>query len=93
MLSYPLLLALAYIQNISFTMVSRARNRNNHWYHAYASVFSNGLWFATIGVIIQTQLESLNLWLAIPYIAGTVAGSLTGAHISMWIEKKIGATT
>ena len=84
------ILALAFIQNVSFTMVSRSRNRNNMTYHAICSVFSNGIWFATMHYLVATNLNWL---MAIPYIIGTVAGSLFGAKISMKIEKILGATT
>jgi len=83
-------LLLAFVQNISFTMVSRSRNRDNMTYHAICSVFSNGLWFLTMH---QLVVADLSLWLAIPYITGTVAGSILGAKISMRIEKLIGAQT
>ena len=42
MLTVLTVMALAYIQNIAFTMVSRARNRDSHAYHATMAVFSNG---------------------------------------------------
>jgi hypothetical protein len=80
------LLALA--QNVSFSMVSRSRNRDNMAYHAICSVFSNGLWFATMHMLVATDLSFM---MAIPYIAGTVIGSIGGAKISMKIEKLIGA--
>ncbi len=82
------LLGLAYVQNISFSIVSRARNRDNFYYHASAATASNLVWFATFKVLFVAEM---NWWLAIPYIIGCVAGSLTGAKVSMWIEKKIGA--
>jgi len=85
-----IILCLAFIQNVSFTMVSRSRNRDNMTYHAICSVFSNGLWFLTMH---QLVVQDLSYWLAIPYIAGTVVGSITGAKVSMRIEKLIGATT
>ncbi len=84
------ILALAYIQNIAFTMVSRARNRDNAWYHASMSVFSNGIWFLTMRELV---VADLSVWLLVPYVTGTVAGSLTGGKVSMWIEKRIGAKT
>lgn len=59
-------------------------------YHAICSVFSNGIWFATMHYLVATNLNWL---MAIPYIIGTVAGSLFGAKISMKIEKILGATT
>ena len=87
------LLCAAFIQNISFTMVSRARNRDNAWYHAICSVFSNGLWFLTIGIIIRSQMEGFDFTIAVPYIIGTVSGSLVGAKISIFIEKSFGMKT
>jgi len=84
------ILLLAFLQNVSFTMVSRSRNRDNMTYHAVCSVFSNGLWFATMHVLV---VADLSFWLAIPYIVGTVTGSITGAKASMYIEQLIGAKT
>jgi len=85
-----IVLVLSYVQNISFTMVSRARNRNSWKYHASCSVMSNGIWFLTMRELV---VMDLTLWLIVPYIIGTVAGSLTGSTASVWIEKKIGAKT
>ena len=81
---------LAYVQNISFSIVSRARNRDNSYYHAIASVFSNGIWFLTMRELVIADLTPI---LLLPYIVGTVAGSLTGAKVSMRIEKILGAKT
>lgn len=83
-------LLLAFIQNVSFTMVSRSRNRDNMTYHAICSVFSNGIWFLTMHQLVAADLS---YWLIAPYIVGTVAGSLSGAKVSMRIEKIIGAKT
>ncbi len=85
-----LIIFLAFIQNVSFSLVSRARNRSNMAYHATASVLSNGLWFLTMHHLV---VADLSYWLAVPYIIGTVAGSLFGANVSMKIEKAIGAVT
>lgn len=84
------LLVLSYIQNISFSIVSRSRNRNNMTYHSIASVFSNLIWFVTMRELV---IADLNWGLLVPYVIGTVAGSVTGAKVSMWIEEKIGAKT
>jgi uncharacterized membrane protein YfcA len=84
------ILALAYIQTISFALVSRARNRSSMTYHAIASILSNGVWFLTMRELV---VADMTLSLIMPYTVGTVAGSLTGAKISMWIERKIGATS
>jgi len=84
------LMVLCFAQNVSFTMVSRSRNRDNMTYHAVCSVFSNGLWFLTFQQIIKTELT---YWLMVPYIIGTVSGSIFGAKVSMKIEKWLGAKT
>jgi len=89
-MSFVLVMCLAFVQNVSFTMVSRARNRDSMAYHAVCSVASNGLWFATMGLLVVADFSWL---MAIPYIAGTVAGSLFGAKVSMRIESAIGAST
>lgn len=88
-MTYLVILFLAFIQTIAFALVSRARNRDNMTYHATASVASNLIWFLTMRELI---VADMSLILAVPYIVGTVAGSLTGAKISMWIERKINAS-
>ncbi len=84
------LMVLAYAQNISFTIVSRARNRSSWKYHLVASILSNGVWFLTFR---QLVVNEMNWILFIPYNIATVAGSLTGATVSMRIEKWPGATS
>ena len=83
---------LAFIQNVAFTMVSRARNRDSMAYHAVCSVFSNGIWLLTMGFLIN-ELIQVNYWIALPYIVGTVSGSLFGAKASMRVEKWLGTST
>lgn len=82
------ILFLAFAQNVSFTIVSRSRNRSSFRYHMIAAVFSNSIWFLTFRELILANMTWL---LFIPYLVGTVAGSLTGAKISMWIERKLDA--
>lgn len=89
-MNFIMILFLAFVQNISFTMVSRSRNRDNMKYHAICSVFSNGIWFLTMKLLV---VADLNLLLIIPYIIGTVSGSIFGATASMKIEKLINAKT
>jgi len=85
-----IILCLAFVQNISFSLVSRARNRDHMGYHMTASVFSNGIWFLTMRELVVAELT---LYLIIPYIVGTVCGSMFGAAISIRIEKLLGAKT
>ena len=84
------LVALAFIQTMSFTLVSRARNRDNTIYHIICSIFSNGVWFVTFGVLVKNDMS---FYLFLPYLVGTVTGSLFGAKVAMWVELKIGAKT
>jgi hypothetical protein len=82
---------MAFCQNVSFSIVSRSRNRNHMGYHLVAAIFSNGVWFATMKYLLITN--QMTWMLMIPYTIGTVSGSLTGQAISMRIEKLIGADT
>jgi hypothetical protein len=79
---------LAFIQSVSFSLVSRSRNRNNITYHIIASIFSNGVWFLTFRELVTANM---NLALFIPYTIGTVSGSVTGVKVSQWIEKLLHA--
>lgn len=87
-MTFALVLCLAFAQNVSFTMVSRSRNRDSMTYHAICSIFSNGLWFLTMQ---QLVVADLSFALILPYIVGTVSGSIFGAKVSMRIERMIGA--
>ena len=88
MLNYLLFGLLAFAQNVSFSVVSRSRNRNNITYHIIASVFSNGVWFLTFKQLVTAGMD---FRLFIPYTLGTVLGSVCGVKISMWIEKMLDA--
>jgi hypothetical protein len=84
------LMLLAFVQNVSFSIVSRSRNRNSMVYHLIAAIFSNGVWFLTFRYLVTSNMDFA---LFVPYTIGTVSGSLVGQKISMWIEKLIGATS
>lgn len=88
LLSMLTLMGLAYVQSVSFSLVSRSRNRNNINYHIIASIFSNGVWFLTFRELVTADM---NLALFIPYTVGTVTGSVSGVKVSQWIEKKLHA--
>ncbi len=81
------MMMLAFAANTSYSIISRARNRNSMKYHLVAACYSNAVWFATMKFLIVTQ--SMTWLLFIPYTIGTVSGSLSGQAISMWIEKKL----
>jgi hypothetical protein len=79
---------LAFVQNVSFTLVSRSRNRDNKRYHILCAIFSNGIWFLTFRELVRADMTFL---LFVPYVIGTVSGSVFGMTVAMKIEKWIGA--
>lgn len=83
------LVGLAFVQNTSFSMVSRSRNRDNLSYHAVASLLSNTLWFLTMRELFK---QDLDFYLFAPYALGTISGSIFGVRISMIIEKFLNAS-
>jgi len=85
-----IMMGLAIGQNISFSLVSRARSRNNIPYHAIASIFSNGVWYLTFRHLKKANMPPSYV---IPYVCGTIVGSLIGVGLSMKIEEKLNATS
>jgi len=83
------ILGLAFVQNVSFSVVSRSRNRDNMRYHMIAAFFSNSIWFLTFRELVRADM---NLVLFMPYCVGTMIGSLCGVRVSMFIEKLLGAS-
>lgn len=90
------------IQNASFTLVSRARNSGSIQFHAVASVFSNGVWFASQIFVVNFIVEAFKannlpylIFIAFYYTVFTVIGSVSMHFISMkYFEKgkrKVGA--
>jgi hypothetical protein len=91
MLAILLMMLMAFAQNVSFSIVSRSRNRNHMTYHLVAAIFSNAVWFATMKFLVISQ--NMTWLLFVPYTIGTVSGSVSGQAISMRIEKWLGATS
>ena len=81
----------AFAQNTSYSMTSRSRNRDNMTYHALCSVMSNGLFIAGLSMVGNELIVDDNYIMAVPYVIGTVIGSIFGAKLSMKIERLIGA--
>jgi uncharacterized membrane protein YfcA len=83
------LLVLAFVQNTSFSIVSRSRNRNDLKFHLIAAFFSNSIWFLTFRHLVRGDMSFILFpW----YCVGTMLGSMFGVRISMWIEKRLGAS-
>lgn len=88
MMEFVTIGALAFIQNVAFTLNSRSRNRDNLKYHTITAILSNGLFFLTFRELILAEMSWL---LFVPYIIGTVSGSLFGAQVAFRVERLIGA--
>lgn len=82
------LLGVCIVQAWSFTIVSRARQRNNQQYLAWASVFSNGIWYLCMHYLAQ---GTITLEKAAPYLVGNASGSLLGQNVAMKVEQVTGA--
>ena len=89
-MEHVIIAALAFAQNTSFSLVSRSRNRNNITYHIIAAVLSNAVWFMTFRELVTNDMD---LGMFVPYTVGTVAGSVFGVRVSMFIERLLGASS
>src|SRR5438046_3877791 len=77
-------------QNASFTLVSRARNSSSIWYHTWASMLSNGVWFVAQLFLLDNMLHILKsgnwkdgLVVALFYTACTMVGSIGMHYIAL----------
>lgn len=89
-MSYVWLFLVTILQNASFTLVSRARNSNSLIFHAVASVFSNGIWFIVVNIVVTKENPILT---GIVYTIAAVTGSILMHYLSMnfiekWFDKK-----
>ena len=92
----------AFVQNMAFTWASRSRNSGDPRYHRYASICSNGIWFATNILIFKQLTEAMasgEYWkigvVAAVYIIATTEGSVLMMKILLKNEsgkRKVGAT-
>lgn len=87
-LAQVMVLGAALLQTSAFTIVSRARQRNHEQYLEWASVFSNGIWFITLNILVVNSLASY-LW--VPFLVGSGIGSLWGQAFAMRLEAEISA--
>lgn len=87
--------AVLFLQNISFTYVSRARSSGSIVRHAKASVFSNGIWIVSQMVMLGPMLEyltgkhghALQAVTGAVYTVSAVGGSLFAHYLAMRTEK------
>ncbi len=89
-LEYLRLASLFFLQNLVFTTVSRARNRDNMLWGWIASLFSNGVWIFVFMELVKNFDDPIVIAL---YIFWTANGSTFGMWANIKIEKLIGAKT
>lgn len=83
------------LQNAAHTATSRSRNSKSLWYSATASVFSNGIWFASQFYIVNQliaakgNLPRLAL-LLIVYSTLTATGTVLSHWYLMRFERRKG---
>jgi hypothetical protein len=85
------------LQNASATLVSRARQSNSYYFHAAAAVGSNGIWFASQFILIDSivSMAKTGSWPLIVatgvfYTTFTIIGSVGMHYISArHIERKL----
>lgn len=85
-----MLMFAAYMQNTCYSLTSRAGNRNSSIYYAFTMMLSSLVFFATLSMLVSKNM-TLVLW--IPYTVATVLGSISGAALSMKVERWFRITT
>lgn len=84
--------AILFLQNYSFTYVSRARNSNSLPRHAKAAAFSNGVWIVSQMLMLGPMLDYLTGRHGLPlqFITGLVytVSTMGGSLFAHWIAKK-----
>ncbi len=86
---------LLFLQNASHTATSRSRNSKSLWYTAIASIFSNGIWFASQFYIVNMLIAVKDspasfITVLFFYIVLTAAGSTASHWYLMQYEKQKG---
>ncbi|MBX4190228.1 hypothetical protein KW791_02960, partial [Candidatus Parcubacteria bacterium] len=84
------ILGLAFVQSIAYSLQSRSAVRNSNLYHIGAAIFSSLVFFTTRQLLITKNLPFI---LLPAYVFGTVTGATYGKKISQKVEKLIDART
>jgi hypothetical protein len=86
---------LLFLQNAAHTATSRSRNTKSLWYTGIASIFSNGIWFASQFFIVNMLIAVKDKPQAFAttlvfYILLTVAGAVASHCYLMKFEARRG---
>lgn len=93
--SWVLWAVVLFLQNISFTYVSRARSSGSIFRHLKASIFSNGIWIFSQIIMLGYMFDALvgkhgltlQIETASVYTIACVAGSIFAHWLAMKTEK------
>ena len=83
------------LQNASHTATSRSRNSTSLRYSAIASIFSNGIWFASQFFIVNQLIQAKGNWLRLAlvmffYVTLTATGTVWSHWYLMRFERRTG---
>ena len=86
---------LLFLQNAAHTATSRSRNSKSLWYTGIASIFSNGIWFASQFYIVNKLIEVKDnpvMFVSVLafYISLTAFGSVAAQWYLMKFEQRKG---
>lgn len=77
-----------FLQNVSFTFVSRGRNSGSLAYHLVAAVFSNGLYAANLFFSIDlVSRGAVGPQFVATYCLATLSGSVLAHWVAMRVER------
>lgn len=81
------------LQNAAHTATSRSRNSKSLWYTGIASVFSNGIWFASqfyiVNMLISAKSDAVRFTMILVfYVALTALGSVAAQWYLMKFEAR-----
>jgi hypothetical protein len=93
--SWLLWAVILFLQNISFTYVSRARSSGSILRHLKASIFSNGIWIFSQIIMLGVMFDNLTgkhghpiqIEAASVYTVACVSGSIFAHYLAMKTEK------
>lgn len=69
---------IAFLQNASFTLLSRARNSRSLWYHGISSLLC-GLMYLVVFKHVSENINNSSVGMG--YLLGSVSGSVTMHYI------------
>lgn len=78
-----------FVQNVSFTFVSRGRNSGSLAYHLVASIFSNGVYAVMLFLAVDliARAKTSPEWFILPYALACMSGSVFAHWLALRVER------